>query len=123
MESYFLEANELSPEIILDPLQGKYSIIGRSIPSNHKLVYDGPVNWLNDNLPLLENPISLEIKLDYFNTSSHKRLVEIIILLSEAELDHEIIWVYDEYDEDLQEIGNQLASLSGMNFNFVQIAE
>ena len=63
--------------------------------------------------------ISLDIKLDYFNTSSSKILLDIFYLLEEESNNKDITinWFYDEDDEDMSEAIDEYNDLIDININ------
>lgn len=60
--------------------------------------------------------------LDYFNSSSAKYFMDIIFLIDDLNTKYnynlEIVWEYDEEDEDVYEAGLEFEDISGIKFTF-----
>jgi hypothetical protein len=126
MEKYSVSARDISPEIQLDPATGYMHLSGTSIPENSEEVYRPVLNWIKTyaQQPALKS--SLEVRLDYFNTSSSKFLMEIFRLLKQIkESGHEvgIRWFYYEDDPDMLEAGQDFMDIVGMDMEMVILEE
>jgi len=119
MNSLRIEATDDSPFINFD-IAGNYFIIsGESRPENASKFYAPVIKWLNeyDNY-ITENagksqPLTFAFKLDYFNSSSAKYIMDIMLLLKNfIQKAHkiDIEWHYDNRDEDMLEAGKEFAS-------------
>lgn len=109
MENYFLEGTAKTPNMDFDSETGVFEINGRSIPENSVAFYRPLLDWLDVYVKSSENAsTSLNISLEYFNTSSSKCLVEIFrrmeILQKTGRL-LEIKWYYEGEDQDILEAG------------------
>ncbi len=109
MENYFLEGTAKTPNMDFDSETGVFEISGRSIPENSVAFYRPLLDWLDVYVKSSENAsTSLNISLEYFNTSSSKCLVEIFrrmeILQKTGRL-LEIKWYYEGEDQDILEAG------------------
>lgn len=113
---YKVSGNAQRPTIVIDLENGLFELSGSSIPENPFEVFE-PVL---DHLKLyLENPhsnTSLNLKLDYFNTSTSKILLDIIDNLADLQQNQQsdvaVRWFYREGDDDMMEIGEDFANLS-----------
>lgn len=109
MENYFLEGTAKTPNMDFDHETGIFEISGRSIPENSVAFYRPLLDWLDVYVKSSKNAsTSLNISLEYFNTSSSKCLVEIFrrmeILQKTGRL-LEIKWYYEGEDQDILEAG------------------
>ena len=99
------------PQVILDPQNNIFEIAGKSYPADVNFFYRPILNWF-EKYAEDPNPETLFVmKMDYFNSSSAKKIVEIIIILSEiykAGNNVKIIWHYQDHDETIQELGEDL---------------
>ena len=112
MEKFFLEETSKTPKLHFDASSGKFLMSGRSIPENAIEFYKPLFEWLDE---YVKNPCAktdFEIRLEYFNTSSSKCLVEIFRRLEKIK-DKEVVinWYYEEDDEDMQESGEDFKEL------------
>ncbi|MEM6299303.1 MAG: DUF1987 domain-containing protein [Bacteroidota bacterium] len=114
MENFFLEGSSKTPELKFDPTAGTFSISGRSIPENSIEFYKPLFEWLDN---YTENPTeetALDVKLEYFNTSSSKCLVEIFRKLEKLQASGKSVkinWYYEEDDEDMEESGEDFQEI------------
>ena len=126
MERFELKATPKTPEISFDPSSGKFMISGRSIPENSIEFYK-PVNEWIDNYEKSPNQKTiLEIKLEYFNTSSSKCLVEIFRKFEKIHLkgaDIEVQWYYEEEDEDMLESGEDFKEIIKVPIKMIEVTE
>jgi len=114
MELYNLEPTNRTPKIEFNPQNNTFIISGRSIPENSIDFYKPAIDWLSNYLsdPLEET--TLEVKLEYFNTSSSKCLVDIFRKIESLHKDGkqaEIKWYFIEEDEDMQESGEDFKNI------------
>lgn len=116
MESYYLEASPKTPKLDFKYDSGSFQISGRSIPENSIEFYKPLIEWLEGYVQNAQAETKLEVKLEYFNTSSSKCLVEIFRKLEQIpQLNGDkkvmIDWYYDEEDEDMQESGEDFKEI------------
>jgi hypothetical protein len=126
MDKFELKSTNKTPEINLNPENGFFVISGRSIPENSIEFYK-PVNeWLENYASNPANSTVLEIRLEYFNTSSSKCLVE---LFRKIEAIHrngksvEIHWFYDEEDEDMLESGEDFKEIIKVPISMIEVKD
>ncbi len=114
MENFFLEGSTKTPELKFNGDTGSFLIEGRSIPENSIEYYKPLFEWLDAYVQAPKQKTVLEVKLEYFNTSSSKCLVEIFRKLEKAQAhgyDVQINWFYEEDDEDMQESGEDFQEI------------
>ena len=51
------------------------------------------------------------MKLEYFNTSSSKCLMDMLKRVEASKCDAEVYWYYEEEDEDMEEAGEDYAAI------------
>lgn len=126
MDAYYLEATPKTPKLEFNPDAETFLISGRSIPENSIEFYKPLLDWLDK---YVHNPLDstiFEIKLEYFNTSSSKCLVEIFRKLEkiqESGSKVSIEWYFDEEDEDMEESGEDFKEIIKIPFNMKEIKE
>ncbi len=110
MDRLYIKATENTPKIDFNPSLESFELSGKSIPEDSLGFYEPIVDWLHS---YAENPNVKTIfcfKLEYFNTSSSKVLLDVLYILEK--IDGIIVnWYYDEDDEDMEE--------TAMDFNEV----
>lgn len=102
MERIFYESSNHSPMVDFNP-DGKLTMEGRSIPEDvNKLFY--PLIEFAKKLKVEKTTI--ELNLEYFNTATSKKLLELLKTLDANNNIGEILinWHYEEGDEDSVEM-------------------
>ncbi|GAB4112588.1 MAG: DUF1987 domain-containing protein [Thermoflexibacter sp.] len=112
MENFYLEETSKTPKLSFDRKTGKFLMSGRSIPENSIEFYRPLFEWLDDYVKSPSDKTIFDIKLEYFNTSSSKCLVEIFRRLERIDNNSVVInWFYEEDDEDMQESGEDFKEI------------
>jgi hypothetical protein len=124
MNALKIEKTTYTPDVILDIERKELSFRGECRPENVSTFFTPIVDWfeeLKSNTPIKEK-IPVAFNLDYFNSSSAKYIMDIFFLISDINKDFgynlEIVWEYDEDDEDVYEAGVEFEDLSGVKFTF-----
>ncbi|MCU0433395.1 MAG: DUF1987 domain-containing protein [Bacteroidia bacterium] len=116
MEKIHIAAQEDTPEIVIDPAANRLAISGRSLPEDVALFYQPVLEWLNNSA---SGALSIEVKLEYFNTASSKILLDIFMLAEDKLPDARILWHYDQDDDDMKEAGEEYQELVTISFELV----
>lgn len=126
MEPIIIEGTPKTPTVHFDSAEGIFKLEGRSIPENSVEFYKPLVDWL-DNYK--ESPLPktvVEVKLEYFNTSSSKCILDVfkkLEVIHKAKNDVDIKWYYEEDDEDMLEAGEDYESIIRVPFEMIEIVE
>jgi hypothetical protein len=126
MEPIIIEGTSKTPSIRFDSKEGVFEIKGRSIPENSVEFYKPLNEWLD---MYMQNPLEktcVNIRLEYFNTSSSKCILDVFKRLESihrSRHDVEINWFYEEDDEDMLEAGEDYDSIIKVPFKMIEIVE
>ena len=126
MEKLVLEASAKTPEVVFDSDSGKLLLKGRSIPENSIEFYKPLNDWIDD---YSNNPSSntvVEMKLEYFNTSSSKCILDLfkrLERLNDGTSRVAVNWYFEEDDEDMEEAGEDYQAIINVPFKMIQIEE
>lgn len=126
METFFLAETPKTPEIKCEPSDGSFLITGRSIPENSIEFYKPLFDWLDNYAESPNEETVMDVKMEYFNTSSSKCLVEVFRRL---ELVHNkgksvvINWHFEEDDEDMEESGEDFKEIIKIPINMIMMEE
>jgi len=126
MEPIVIEGTPKTPTVRFDANEGVFMLEGRSIPENSVEFYKPLVDWL-DNYK--ESPLEktvVEVKLEYFNTSSSKCILDVFKkfeVIHKAKNAVEVKWYYEEDDEDMLEAGEDYESIIRIPFEMIEIVE
>lgn len=120
LKTIYLERKPDTPAITMDP-DGKLSITGRSLPENAEMFYKPIVDWI-DRYASEDAPeqTQLVIELEYFNSSSVKQILTILLRLEELHRmegkEVQVIWSYNQDDELMEMKGREMESLVDLPF-------
>jgi hypothetical protein len=112
-----IDKTELTPAITMDG-GGKLHISGKSMMEDAAQFYTPVYNWLSDQCDL-QSEVGLVFELDYFNSSSAKQLLRLLILVDDAGINAEVKWYYPEHNDVLKERGQELQFMVDLPFNFL----
>ena len=122
MDSITLEATPYMPGYEFCP-DGKLKLEGRSIPENASVLYDPLIAFID---ALCVEQVVFDINLEYFNTASSKKIMELLRHLDRNTNIKEIRvnWHYEEDDESSLETAEIYEdSLTRVDFRYHEYAE
>jgi len=126
MEPIIIEGTPKTPSIKFDAKDGVFEIKGRSIPENSVEIYKQLNEWLDNYMQGPLDKTVVNIRLEYFNTSSSKCILDVFKRLEaihRSKHDVEINWFYEEDDEDMLEAGEDYDSIIKVPFKMIEIVE
>ncbi len=106
------------PYVSFDASTGKCEISGESFPEKTEDFYSRLMEWLERYIKEVKGPIDFVFNLSYFNTSSSKRILHIMILLQDYIKKGGKVkaqWKYDPEDLDLEEDIEDLKVISKLD--------
>lgn len=122
MEALDIRATNDTPKVLLDPVNDIFEISGRSLPEDVVSFYLPIIEWLDhykeDALEFTE----FVFKYNYFNTATSKLIQDILIKLEEIhEAGHpvQVIWFYEEEDEDILDLGEEFKENIDVPFDII----
>jgi len=120
MENFHLTETPKTPMVSFDAKAGKLVLAGRSIPENSIEFYKPLYDWIDQYMKQPRANTLFEVKLEYFNTSSSKCLVEVFRRLEEIQekgFEVSVDWFYEEDDEDMLESGMDFKEIINLPIN------
>lgn len=114
MDNFYMEGSDKTPTISLNAETGYMEFSGKSIPENSAMLYDPILAWMDEYVKSPRESTTLTVKLEYFNTSSSKYLLEIFRKFEEvfrAGKKVSVQWYYELEDEDMQESGDDFRDI------------
>lgn len=108
-----IPATSSSPEVEFRFAEQRLSLRGESFPENAAAFYNPVIAALREFLaqPAAEQPLTIEVSLTYFNSSSTKMLFTLFDLLDRAAADGRrvlMLWLHDAEDDTIREFGEEL---------------
>lgn len=126
MEPLIIPGTQETPEIKFDNISGKFSIVGRSYPSDTAEFYQGVNTWLNQYVLNPNKSIVMEINIEYFHSVSVKFLTNIVkklIKLNSPEVNVTIIWFYEDDDDDNIDLGKSIERDTQTKFTYIVLEQ
>lgn len=125
MEPLQIEPTRTTPSVVFDPDVAKLIITGQSYPENSFEFYTSVKDWLSAYLSSQPEKLQVDFKLDYFNTSSSKCLLDLLEILENHHQQHnniQVAWYYEEDDEDMEDSGHDFGEDLDLPFELVPYA-
>lgn len=120
MNNLIIDDTIKTPSISFNYEAGKLEMKGKSIPENSLEFYRPVFEWLDSYNQSPRPETDMVIKLEYFNTSSSKCLLDILRRLESLQLSGKskvtINWFYETDDEDMMEAGEDYQALVKVPF-------
>jgi hypothetical protein len=118
LETLHINATTETPEVHLVSDGGISRIEGKSLPENAFEFYEPVVIWVRNFTRRSDKPLRLELRFEYFNSSSGRYLFEILNILEQSRhrQSYQIFWLCDKDDELMIDKGEELKSLIDMSF-------
>ncbi|HIO72040.1 MAG TPA: DUF1987 domain-containing protein, partial [Flavobacteriales bacterium] len=118
MDALIIEGTEFTPDVVMDPGSNRFEMSGESRPENASKFYEAILNWM-DNYHSLRywrdskfddnsNSTVFEFRLEYFNSTSAKFILDIlkkIEIFRKDDMNVTVKWYYEELDIDMKESG------------------
>lgn len=123
MESIKLEGTPKTPTVDFDASKGELLLKGRSIPENSIEFYKPLIDWIENYSSAAKDMTTLNVQLEYFNTSSSKCLLDVFKRLERISNPVSINWYYEEDDEDMLEAGEDYDAIIDIPFKMIEVEE
>ena len=126
MENLIIKGEAKTPNIEFNYDSGELIISGRSIPENSIEFYKPVIEWLELLKISDKDKIVLDIKLEYFNTSSSKCILDVFKKLEEIKgvgKEASIRWFFESDDEDMEEAGQDFSAIIKVTLELITVKE
>lgn len=132
MNPLIIAQTAATPKIHFDFSNKLFEIKGCSRPEDVRNFYLPIIDWLENfklEAPELEkpgSPLVFNFKFDYFNSSSAKFLLDILVLINQIHqrgMAIKVAWHFDENDEDMKEVGEELSEVVDLPFEYLEVAK
>ena len=109
MDALILEESFRTPQVELNPAEGKFVFSGRSLPENPTEFYGDIIKWMEEYTNNPTPNAEFEFRMTYFNTASSKVFFTIFQVIDKLNInkpgsDNKIIIYANDDDEDLIEL-------------------
>jgi hypothetical protein len=125
LQELIIEPGLKTPSIRCLP-GGTVVLEGKSIPENAVAFYQPVYEWLARYVQQPAAETTVEVRLEYFNTSSSKCLLDVFRKLEPLHQSGRsavtVRWHYEEADEDMMEAGDDYRTIVKLGFELVKIS-
>jgi hypothetical protein len=122
MKPIHIISTSVSPEVIFNPAEKKFSISGWSRPESPTKFYEPLIEWIDDNGATHLNDATVEFNIAYFNTPSARVLREILDRLEKLFIKGvkvSVNWYFDD-ESSREEFEYEFAQGLSMPINFIE---
>jgi hypothetical protein len=117
VDNLIIQETETTPKIAFDKTTGTFIIEGKSLTDDAKLFYKPVAEWMTAYSKEPASKTELTIRFEYLNTSSSRQLLDLFKIM-EGIPGAKVIWNFSDEDEDMEEMGHELAELVTVKFDF-----
>lgn len=122
---FLLKQSRNTPAVSFSPDDKVFEISGISFPEDSKLFFKPLLDYLNEVGSAVESGTIFNFKLDYFNTSSARCILDVMLAIDRiysAGAKITIFWYYSAGDEEMKEVGEEYGLLISCPINLKIIA-
>ena len=125
MENYTIARKRDTPEVLMNFKEGIFSLKGRTLLEDSVDFFNPIFLKLKEYLKNPNSLTTIELQFDYFNTTSFKLIIDMLILAkkaSSADCKLVVKWFYEIDDEDILMLGQDTARITGLPFEYKLVA-
>ena len=126
MENLNLEGSAKTPTVNFNSADGTLELKGRSIPENSIEFYKPLNDWIDTYATGPKPSTTVDVKLEYFNTSSSKCILDLfkqLESLNKGNTEVKVNWYFEEDDEDMAEAGEDYQAIIDLPFEMIEVEE
>ena len=113
-----------TPNVEFNAETGNCTISGEAFMEQPYSFYKPLFSWVELYIKEVKKPLSLDIKLTYFNTSSSKFVLDLVRMLRKYQLMGGVVsvrWFLRQSDEDMQEEIEDFTAVTGLKIQIISI--
>lgn len=126
MENIKLDGTPKTPSVSFNFENGIIELKGRSIPENSVEFYSPLNDWIAQYGNTPQTITVFDVKLEYFNTSSSKCILDIFKILESINgkgTEVKVNWYFEKDDEDMEEAGEDYQAIIPLPFKMIEVEE
>jgi len=111
-----------SPMVLADGQSGYFEVNGKSLPEDAVEFYKPLEKYAQEYVKSPKQKTTINLKLEYLNTSSSKKLLDIIGFfeaLPSQGYEVELNWYHRDEDQDMIDEGIEFAHMTSLKVNFI----
>jgi hypothetical protein len=117
VKSLEISPGETSPHIHFQSESGQLLIEGRSLMDDAASFYQPVKDWMMEYAKAPQQQTVLSIRLEYVNTATSRQFLDLYKILEKIP-GARVVWYFRDEDEDMEEIGQELAELTDLKIEF-----
>lgn len=122
MNDIRLDGTSKTPMVVATLTPFSLELSGRSIPENSIAFYQPLMDWVETHCGTKDEQLEINIRLEYFNTSSSKCLMDLLKRVEASECAARVNWYYEDDDEDMLEAGEDYDAIIDLPFRLIASA-
>ena len=122
MEELKIERTDHTPEVHFEA-GGKLSMLGRSFPEDIAAFFDPIAQWMEEYVQGSPEETNFELFFEYYNSSTARRITEMIFELENLHQDGKkvtVTWYYKAGDIIMKENGEEIKSVVDLPFEIAE---
>jgi len=121
MDTLHIKATKQTPEVFFDGNNGIFKISGKSYPENVTIFYKPIFDYIESFKETPSPTLEVEFNWLYYNSTTTKIILRILMLLKEIDENFKIYWFYNEGFDMIMEKGKEIEDIMGIQINIKQI--
>ena len=122
MNDIRIEGTSKTPQVAATREPFCLELSGRSIPENSIAFYQPVMDWVEGVCDAESELLEINIRLEYFNTSSSKCLMDLLKRVEASKCAARVNWYYEDDDEDMLEAGEDYDAIIDLPFRLIASA-
>lgn len=125
VDLFVVDASAITPAVILDGTKGILLLKGRAIPENSIDFFEPIYHWIDDYCTHPNQETIIQIRLEYFNTSASKCLLDIFRKFEALKSNSKIVvqWYHEIGDDEMEEAGEDYQAIVKLPFEMIEVEE
>ncbi|MDF1546830.1 MAG: SiaC family regulatory phosphoprotein [Bacteroidales bacterium] len=120
MKDFKIEGGRLRPTAYFSSEKGTLNLEGRSLLEFAEDVFEPMNRWFEEYLKNPREETTINISLEYFNSSTAKALVRFLIISKKLNKKNKLTINFYYDDENVLEYGKDFSEVIDIPFNFIQ---
>jgi len=125
LENMFIRGRNIYPQVVFNKDENIFEISGRSLPEDVDAFYIPVTSWLNSYVQNPNNHTEFVFKFDYYNSSTARKIVDILLILEKINLNFsdktvKVLWHYDDGDEVMFDNGEDFQTVIKIPFEIIK---
>jgi len=119
-----IKETEDTPGIMLNKESKSYKFFGKSMPEDVESFYSPVIDWFKEFSKNPDSEVAIDFDMEYFNTSSSKKFLDIIYILKDLEdsgkTKVKINWYFLKDDEDMKYAGEEYKDIVDIDVTMIE---